>query len=490
MLWTHVTSDLLITVAYYSIPLIMIYFIRRRRDLPYSGVAAMFALFIVACGTTHLLSAVTVWLPLYWLEGAVKMITAAASLATALIMVRVVPRALSAPTVSQLQAEIQQRKTAEEALRESENRLATILDNVEAFIYIKDCNYQYQYANRPVRRLFGKTLQEIIGKTDAAFFDEATAAKLHEDDRRVIELGERIATENVYTDKQNAITSAYFTVNQPLRREDGSIYGLCGIATDISEQKHRERQDKKHLDELAHVTRLSLMGEMASGIAHEINQPLAAISSYARVSINIANTENPDLVKLTEILHKTQEQAFKAGRIVHRMREFVKYQSKHRSSANINNLIHEAVGLCIAELKQSGIKLTFELAGDLPLVYVDYIQIEQVLINLIRNSVDALQNLPLNQPRQLTLRSRLIEHNRVQVGVMDNGPGLNKEQRQKILTPFYTTKADGGMGMGLSISRSIIESHEGSLSFNSESGKGASFYFTLPSFIEEMSEQC
>ncbi len=142
-------------------------------------------------------------------------------------------------------------------------------------------------------------------------------------------------------------------------------------------------------------------------------------------------------------------------------------------------LIHDAVSLCIAELKHNDIKLTFELENNLPPIYVDHIQIEQVIINLIRNSVDALQNLPAKQQRQLTIHSQLTANNDIQVRVKDNGPGLDEEQQQKILTPFYTTKADG-MGMGLSISRSLIEAHEGTLHFNSKPGKGTTFYFTLP----------
>jgi signal transduction histidine kinase len=228
------------------------------------------------------------------------------------------------------------------------------------------------------------------------------------------------------------------------------------------------------------------MGEMASGIAHEVNQPLAAISSYTQVSLNLINTENPDLVKLAEILYKTQQQALRAGRIIHRMREFVKSHSKHRSTADINTLIHDAVSLCNAELIHNGIKLTFELENNLPSVHVDHIQIEQVIINLVRNSVDALQNLPAKQQRQLSIHSRLTLNNGIEVRIKDNGPGLNEDQQQKILTPFYTTKTDG-MGMGLSISRSLIEAHEGTLHFNSKPGKGSTFYFTLP--IQRNSDQ-
>jgi two-component system sensor kinase FixL len=206
---------------------------------------------------------------------------------------------------------------------------------------------------------------------------------------------------------------------------------------------------------------------------------LAAITSYTQVSLNLINTENPDLMKLTEILDKTQKQALRAGRIIHRMREFVKSHSKHRSTSNINTLIHDAVGLCSAELKHNDIKLTYKLESNLPPVIVDHIQIEQVIMNLIRNSVDALQNLPSTHQRQLSIHSRLMLNNDIQVSVKDNGPGLNEEQQKKILMPFYTTKTDG-MGMGLSISRSLIEAHEGNLHFNSEPGKGSTFYFTLP----------
>ncbi|MGZ4955495.1 MAG: sensor histidine kinase, partial [Methylobacter sp.] len=259
----------------------------------------------------------------------------------------------------------------------------------------------------------------------------------------------------------------------------GSHRGAVVSHENITERKHREQQDKEHLDELAHVTRLGLMGEMASGIAHEVNQPLAAISSYTQVSINLINTENPDLVKLTEILSKTQQQALRAGRIIHRMRSFVKSHVKHRSTADVNALIYNSIGLCMADIKQNSIKLTFKLANNLPPVKVDQIQIEQVIINLIRNSVEALQSLPAKQQRQIEFHTRLTANNDILVELIDNGPGLDENNRQQILTPFYTTKTNG-MGMGLSISRSIIEAHEGTLHFNSQHKNGASFYFTLP----------
>jgi PAS domain S-box-containing protein len=255
-------------------------------------------------------------------------------------------------------------------------------------------------------------------------------------------------------------------------------YFTC-IVRDVSVRKFHEQQDREHLDELAHVTRLGLMGEMASGIAHEVNQPLTAISSYTQVSINLINSEKPDLIKLAEIASKTQQQALRAGQIIHRMREFVKRQVKHCSTLMINDVIRDSVDLCEIDFKQNSVNLNLQLEDNLPVVYGDHIQIEQVLINLMRNSLDALLQQTVTRQRKISIESSLSPDNMIVVRVKDNGPGLDEEQKKQILMPFYTTKASG-MGMGLSISRSLIEAHNGQLSFNSELEKGTTFYFTLP----------
>jgi PAS domain S-box-containing protein len=264
----------------------------------------------------------------------------------------------------------------------------------------------------------------------------------------------------------------------PDQEADGSIL-WHGFITDISERIRQEQIDKQHLDELAHITRLGLMGELASGIAHEVNQPLTAISTYSQVIINLIKNEKPDLPKLAEVAFKTQQQALRAGRIIHRMKEFVKSHEKKNSITNINTLILNSVEMCNSELGQNNIKPILELEHNLPLIQVDQIQIEQVIINLVRNSVDALLNSSNNQPPRITIQSQVSHGNVIQVSVGDNGLGMTEEQQQKIFMPFHTTKASG-MGMGLSISRSLIESHKGSLHFNSKYGIGSTFYFTLP----------
>ena len=261
--------------------------------------------------------------------------------------------------------------------------------------------------------------------------------------------------------------------------EEGTPLRMIGTHTDISKRKHQEQQDKAHLDQLAHITRLGLMGEMASGIAHEVNQPLTAIATYTQASLNLMKAECPNLDKLAEIVYKTQQQALRAGQIIRRMREFVKSNTKQVSAADLNELIQDAVNLCLPELKLANITLSLELQGSLPFVNVDALQIEQVIINLIRNSADALGSCPGNQPREISIHSLLTLNAGIEVRVKDNGSGIAEDQQQQILMPFYTTKSEG-MGMGLSICCSIIEAHNGHLHFNSQVGKGSTFYFTLP----------
>lgn len=259
----------------------------------------------------------------------------------------------------------------------------------------------------------------------------------------------------------------------------GQLTHFISTTRDITERKYQEQQDREHLSQLAHVTRLGLMGEMASGIAHEVNQPLTAIATYSQVSLNLMKAENPDLIKLAEISYKTQQQALRAGQIIRRLRDFVKGNTKQTACIDINELINEAANLCLSELKHGNITLSVELQQNLPFVIVDTIQIEQVIINLLRNSADALESCLENQHRKISIHSLLMPNETIEVRVKDNGPGIDDEQQQKIIMPFYTTKSDG-MGMGLSISRSIIEAHEGTLRFNSKVGKGTTFYFNLP----------
>jgi PAS domain S-box-containing protein len=374
-----------------------------------------------------------------------------------------------------LKKNIEELKYAKHQLKEREAKLNSIFNAAVEGIITYDLSDTIVSANAAVETIFGYRPEELAGCSISKLMPSLLSVMNGCGLPRAIKCNGQIhEVEGIH--KNGAIVPLDLSIAE---FSIDNMHYFANIVRDVSLRKHREQQDKKHLDELAHVTRLGLMGEMASGIAHEVNQPLAAISSYTQVSLSLINTENPDQVKLTEILSKTQEQALRAGKIIHRMREFVKYHAKQRSIVDVNALIHDAVCLCTSELKQNDIRLAFELENNLPPVAVDQIQIEQVIINLLRNSIDALKSLPAKQQRQVSIQSRLTLNDCIQVRVKDNGPGLDKEQQQKILTPFYTTKADG-MGMGLSITRSLVEAHDGTLHFNSEPGKGTTFYFTLP----------
>lgn len=267
------------------------------------------------------------------------------------------------------------------------------------------------------------------------------------------------------------LTIAEYTIN--------NIRYFTGLIRDISDRKRKEQLEKQHLDELAHVARLGLMGELASGIAHEINQPLTAIAAYSQVNIRLIDNDEPDLNTIHETLKKISEQAVRAGSIIRRMREFISNQTQHLSTVDINDLVKDAVELCCDECKQLDIKLILDLEQLLPSLSIDHIQIEQVIINLVKNSIDALVSIPNGNLRLLNITTHLKDKQNIEIRVKDNGPGIGKTEQSQLFNPFYTTKKNG-MGMGLSICRSILEAHNGTLYFNTKEGKGSTFYFTLP----------
>ncbi len=249
------------------------------------------------------------------------------------------------------------------------------------------------------------------------------------------------------------------------------------VIRDNSLRLQQEQHEKNHLDEIAHMTRLSLIGSMGSGIAHQVNQPLTSISNYTQACLHLIKAEQPNLNKLSEVLTKTYDQAQKAGRIIHRMKDLASQRSTLRSMNTIDALIESAVNFCADECYQHNITMTLDLTPDSPVIALDSVQIEQVILNLIRNAIDALKEQKNAKDRRISIQTQLKED--LEVRVKDNGPGLTKVQKEKILTPFFTSKPSG-MGMGLSICRSILEAHGGMIRFDSKLEVGTTFYFNLP----------
>lgn len=245
-------------------------------------------------------------------------------------------------------------------------------------------------------------------------------------------------------------------------------------------EQHRfeaEAQSLKHQSDLAHVDRLNIMGEMASGLAHELNQPLSAISTYCQAGLRIidASSEKPE--KLVHALKQASLQAQRAGKIVHRMRQFGSKGKARRTTMDINDVILNAIGFVDPVLTLQGISRRLELTKNLPLIIADNIQIEQVVINLLQNAVEAIATANTSSPT-LIISSRHIE-NHIEITVHDNGPGVERSMLNTIFDAFYSSKTEG-MGLGLAISRSIIEAHGGQLRVESQPGSGTAFYFTLP----------
>lgn len=238
-----------------------------------------------------------------------------------------------------------------------------------------------------------------------------------------------------------------------------------------------EAQALRHQSDLAHVDRLNIMGEMASGLAHELNQPLSAISTYCQAGLRIIETCEEKPEKLEHALEQASMQAQRAGTIVHRMRRFGSKGKTHRSTMDINAVILNATDFVEPELVKQGISRQLELADNLPAVMADSIQIEQVVINLLQNSIEAMDTANTGTPA-VTISSRLTD-NHIEVAIHDNGPGLDETMINTVFDAFYSTKAEG-MGLGLAISRSIIEAHGGQLSAEPQPGHGTTFYFTIP----------
>jgi C4-dicarboxylate-specific signal transduction histidine kinase len=254
---------------------------------------------------------------------------------------------------------------------------------------------------------------------------------------------------------------------------------MFGISRDISKRIRAEQQSRKHLGELARVARLTTMGEMASGMAHELNQPLTAIATYAGTCCNVLEKHHsPAKEQLTDMLDRIERLAVRAGRIVHRLRSFVSRTPPDRAATDLNNLVHEVLVLAEADLRASQVTLRLNLDGSIPQVHVDTIQIQQVLLNLVKNACDAMSVEGCGR-RELMIDTALAAADAVEVAVRDRGTGIAREHAEQLFDAFFTTKPNG-MGMGLAISRSILEAHGGRLWFVPNADRGCTFRFTIP----------
>jgi two-component system sensor kinase FixL len=271
-----------------------------------------------------------------------------------------------------------------------------------------------------------------------------------------------------------------------LRDANNVATGVMLSGEDITDQRRAESEAHKALERMNSVARLATMGEMAAGISHELNQPLAAIANYAQACVRMLRNPAPDMPEIGGALEQISGQALRAGEIIRRIRSLSRNEDVRRESHDINDLIRDVHALLASDARVHDGRLVLDLAESLAKVKVDRVQIQQVLINLVHNAFEA-QGEPTYQPDGAPFEVRIAtlatDAGDIEVSVSDIGPGLADEMQAKIFEPFFTTKATG-TGLGLAISRSIIKAHDARLGYRANQPRGACFYFVLPAHLE------
>ena len=248
---------------------------------------------------------------------------------------------------------------------------------------------------------------------------------------------------------------------------------------DLTERLGVEAQVRDQQDQLTRLDRLSTLGEMMAGVAHEINQPLTAISTYAQSGLRFMDSENPKPDRLKEALTKLSDQARRAGAVVERIRELARQDVSNNEFVNVNHLVKQIEELAAIDARPRGARIRLDLDESLPEVWCDPIQIQQVILNLVRNSVDAMETCEFRHGDEIVLRTSAVEDEAVMISVVDSGTGVSESAATDLFRPFSTHKRSG-MGLGLSISRSIVTAHGGQLDYHNNPVAGATFHLTLP----------
>lgn len=271
----------------------------------------------------------------------------------------------------------------------------------------------------------------------------------------------------------------HLSINQVITDEDHKYVILI---RDLTEQRAAEKEVREQHDLLAHFERLNTLGEMATGIAHEINQPLTAISMYAQAGLRFLQQLGNPNPRLKEVLDKLSNQAHRAGAVIERMQEMTKQQDSHRKVTSCYTLVEEVYKLAEVEAQIRSFAIIIKHEQNLPEILCDSVQIQQVLLNLLRNGMQSMKSNGCRAGSKILLQTDSTP-NGVKVSIIDTGIGIAAELSNQLYQPFTSTKKSG-MGMGLSISRSIIAAHDGQLEYFNNKAAGATFYFTLPSAVE------
>jgi len=358
-----------------------------------------------------------------------------------------------------------------------EAHLQSILDTVpEAMIVIDERGF-VQYFSSAAERLFGYKAADAVGQNVKVLMpspyrenhDDYMTRYLTTGERRIIGIGRVVVGQH----KDGSTFPMELAVGE---MKSGEQRYFTGFIRDLTERQKTEARLQELQSELVHISRLTAMGEMASTLAHELNQPLSAIANYlqgTRRLLEKSTDESSPMMR--EAMNKAADQAMRAGQIIRRLRDFVARGESERRVENITKLVEEASALALVGVKDLGIRVTFQFDPAVDLVLADRVQIQQVLLNLIRNAMEAMEGA---DKRDLLIAVTPVEDSHVKISVEDTGSGISPDIAEQLFQPFVTTKQQG-MGVGLSISRTIVDAHGGRIWVENRPGGGTAFYFTL-----------
>jgi two-component system, LuxR family, sensor kinase FixL len=385
--------------------------------------------------------------------------------------------------VIEIHSDITHLKLAEQDLGAREAHLKSILETVpDAMIVINERGIVQSFSVA-AERLFGYSPNEVIGKNIKMLMpspyreshDGYLERYLRTGERRIIGIGRVVVGER----KDGSTFPMELAVGE-MRSADQRFF--TGFIRDLTERQKTEARLQELQTELVHISRLTAMGEMASALAHELNQPLSAIANYLKGAKRLlADRTDDDTNTVRGAMDKAAEQSLRAGQIIRRLRDFVARGESERRVESINKLIEEASALALVGAKEYGVRVRHQIDPTQDLILADKVQIQQVLLNLLRNAIEAVAQ---STRRELLIGSRLSTNGMVEVSVADTGTGISPDVAEQLFQPFVTTKPQG-MGVGLSISRTIIEAHGGQIWTEPNPGGGAIFKFTLRAVTTE-----
>jgi two-component system sensor kinase FixL len=388
-----------------------------------------------------------------------------------------------ATEVIEVHSDITHLKLAEQDLGAREAHLTSILETVpDAMIVINERGIVQSFSVA-AERLFGYGPNEVIGKNIKMLMpspyrenhDGYLERYLRTGERRIIGIGRVVVGER----KDGSTFPMELAVGE-MRSADQRFF--TGFIRDLTERQKTEARLQELQTELVHISRLTAMGEMASALAHELNQPLSAIANYLKGAKRLLEDRGDDDSNMVRgAMDKAAEQALRAGQIIRRLRDFVARGESERRVESVNKLIEEASALALVGAKEHGVRVRMQIDPTHDLILADKVQIQQVLLNLFRNAIESVAQ---GERRELFVVSRPVANGMVEVSVADTGSGISPDIAEQLFQPFVTTKPQG-MGVGLSISRTIIEAHGGQIWTEPNPGGGAVFKFTLRAVTKE-----